>query len=166
MLSDNRGQAFVAGFMLLFILILVAAGLADYYRLETVRDAAERAAYEAALRGASRGRDWDYAASTGSMRLDESVAEAEADAYLADAMQGLGQVNYTVDIRVLPETDGGTIEGYPPVTRTAAFDEVDWTAIKPAVGVYVEFPVETMLLGLVAGDQVELHVFGAAEAQT
>ncbi len=166
MILDRRGQEFASGFMAVLITIVVAAGLADYNRLQTARDAIERASYEAALRGASVGRDWTYAAANGTMRLTGSAAQSAASAYLTQAMSDAGLSGYTSDIRVLPNSTGGTIAGYPPTARAAAFDAANWTTTKPAVGVYVEIAVPTMLLGLInGGANVTLHAFGAAEAQ-
>ncbi len=166
MIRQRRGQEFVSGFMVILIAILIAAGLADYNRLQTTRDAIERASYEAALRGTSAGRDWTYAAANGTMRLNGLTAQSAASAYLAQAMSDAGLNGYTSDIRVLPNPTGGAIANFPPTARASAFDAATWTTTQPAVGVYVEIAVPTMLLGLInGGANVTLHAFGAAEAQ-
>ncbi len=167
MLTDRRGQEFVAGFMMVIVFVLVAAGLSDLWRLQVARQNLESVAYEAALRGVSRGRDWNYASSTGMMRLSSSTAQSEAQSFLTAEMSRQGLSGYSYDIRVLPDPTGGTQLNYPPMTGATAFGATNWTTTVPAVGVYVSQPVSTMLFGLVNGNApVTLHAFGAAEAQT
>ena len=58
---------------------------------------------------------------------------------------------------------GGTeIVGFPPVPRADLWGDGTWQTKEPGVGVYVEMPVETCLLGLTQQGVVTVHAFAAA----
>ncbi len=167
MLRNNRGQDLAVGFLAVMIFVLTAAGLADLTRLVVTRNFADRVAYEAALIGVSRGRDWNYAVSNGVLRLTSATAQTEAQSAVASMMSQAKISTYSVDVRVLPDPTGGTITGFPPVASAAAFDSANWTSSRPAVGVYVVIPMTTYLFGMVnGGAAVDVHAFGAAEVHS
>jgi hypothetical protein len=108
MFGDRRGQEAVSEFMAVIVRVLVVAGITDLLRLQVARQHLEQVAYEAALRGVSRGRDWGYAGSTGMMRLSSGTAYVEAQSYMTTEMAHLGLTGYTYQIQVLPNPTGGT----------------------------------------------------------
>jgi len=57
-IGDRRAQSVVWGFLSMLVFIALAAGLVDIYRLFAARNWAYTVAQEAAMAGASRGRDW------------------------------------------------------------------------------------------------------------
>ncbi len=75
---DDRGSASVAGLFFALILIVLAAAIVDVYRLQDTRTFAYSAANDAALRGASFGRDWNRFMATGVMYLDPNAATSAA----------------------------------------------------------------------------------------
>src|SRR5512146_3587519 len=103
MLAHPRAQSAVFGFLLILVLVAVAAGLVDIYRLFAARNWAYQVAQEAALTGASRGRDWSAVAASGVIRLDPEIAQEEALALVAIEMANRGITGYTLDMRVLPD---------------------------------------------------------------
>ena len=156
----QSGQAVVLVVVLLPVFVLLAALALDLYSLTTTRAWAYRAAAEAALQGASVGRDWEAFYATGNMRLDESLAgQVALDTLNAELLQR-GLSASAIDIRVLP--DGGSISHYPPQANADQWNASNWTSPRPAVGVYVSIPVTTTLLGLVGSQASVLHVFAAA----
>ncbi len=163
LIHDRRGQAALNGFFMVLIFILIVAGLVDVYNLTTVRSWAYRAAEDASLRGAAAGRDWAYLVSTGLIRLDSTTATYEATSLLNRELALHGLAASTVDIRVIAGPGGGTVVGYPPLTRANIFSEADWTETDPAVGVYVVIPVSTTFFGLInGGASIDIHVFAAS----
>ena len=68
MISERKGQTALWGFLAMLVLIAIASGLVDIYRLYAARNWAYSAAQEAALTGASRGRG--CAPLPGCVRLD------------------------------------------------------------------------------------------------
>ena len=76
MRAQERGQIVIAGALLLLILILVAGGLVDVYRLQAIRDWAYRAAEASALNGAAQGRDFSTVYTVGQPRLDAAGVAA------------------------------------------------------------------------------------------
>jgi len=166
-LSDQRGQATVAGIMTTLILILITAGLVDLYRLQEVRSWAYQAASDAALAGAGSGRDYGRFMATGVISLDEEVAIEAARERIEEEMAARGIAQYVVDIRVLPDPEGGVIPGYPPVPRASQWNVSSWSEGEPSVGVFLVVPVETHLFGLIDGNRpIEVHVFAAAGVAT
>lgn len=158
-----RGQAIAAGVLLVMIFTLLAAGIADLYRLREARNWGYRAAESAALAGVTLGRDLTpvYDPARGEPRVDPTAGHSNAEAALLDALSRRGVAGATYRIEVLEW--GGTINGYPPVDRADLMTGAStWTSSEPAVGVYLEIPVNTTLLRFVLGDRVAVHVFAAA----
>ena len=162
MRRKERGQATAATIFAVIIFTLLAGAIVDVYTAWTAREWAYRAASSAAMRGVTVGRDFYVFAVTGQWQLDESAARAEAIAALAEETALQGVSSYQFDVRVLPDPGGGSIAGYPPVSR-ANQSGGDWSAAEPSVGVYLVVPVRTYFLNMVNGGQdFEIHVFAAA----
>ena len=67
----------------------------------------------------------------------------------------MGLSGYTLRVEVLNAPGGGSLADFPPA-RT-------WSDTEPAVGIYMEVPVETVFMQAVnGGGPVVLHVFAAA----
>jgi hypothetical protein len=164
-MSSQRGQAVVAALLLVMTAVLLAGGMVDVYRLQEARHWAYRAAEAAALDGAATGRDLGAIYVGGQPRVDPDVGYAAAEDALLDALARRGVAGATYRIEVLEW--GGTAAGFPPVPRADMWGTSDWTSVEPAVGVYLEVPVDTFLLGLVSGNQpVTVHAFAAAGVST
>lgn len=150
------------------ILFVLAAALVDVYRIQDIRTFAYSVANDAALAGASIGRNWGTFTATGRMTLHPSIARWYATARLENLMARRGLTAYTYQIEVLPE--GGTsnelILHFPKVARASMFCTASpcvWTEPRPAVGVYVVVQVPTILFGLINGNQpISVHAFAAA----
>lgn len=162
MLTERNAQAAVWGLLTLLVLVLLAGGLVDIYRLFAARNWAYSVAQEAALAGASRGRDWAAVASSGWMQLDAAVARSEAQALVASAMHLREIHGYSVDIQVLPDPSGGTISAFPPGEFRIGESLGDWSSAEPAVGVYLEVPVAWTLLDMFGMLPQEVRVFASA----
>ncbi len=65
MIIERKAQSAVWGLLSILVLVVIAGGLVDIYRLYAARNWAYSVAQEAALAGASRGRDWDAVLNTG-----------------------------------------------------------------------------------------------------
>jgi len=141
---------------------VMLGGLVDIYRLYAARNWAYSVAQEAALAGASRGRDWSAVLNTGFIELDQAVASREAEIVINSAMQARGITGYVASIRVLPDPFGGTVSGFPP--RPVRLGEAlsDWSSNEPAVGVYLEVPVQWTILNSFGIDLKAVRVFAAA----
>ena len=142
-------------------LILVAAGLLDVYRLQEARDWAYRAAEAAAVSGAAQGRDFSTVYHDGQVRIDPVLGQAAAEQtlQLELAQRGLSGATYQIEVS---EWGGDAFAGYPPLARADLWNSSDWTPAEPAVGVYVDVPVPTFLLGLVQLHGVHVHAFAVA----
>jgi hypothetical protein len=161
MLSDRRGQSVVWGLLCMLIFIAVSAGLIDVYRLYAARNWAYSVAQEAALAGVSKGRDWSSVTSSG-LRLDANLARSQASAVVTSSMTQRGVSGYSLDVRVLPDQNGGSISGYPPRTVRLGNGLGVWSSDEPAVGVYLQVPVKWLLLdGLNIGAK-SVSVFASA----
>lgn len=159
--QDEHGQAAALAALLVLLLAVLAGGMVDLYRLQETRNWVYRAAEAAALAGVAVGRDFGEYVDSGQVRVDPTLALAAAEETLQMALAWRGATNAVYEIRVLEY--GGATPGFPPVARADLWQAGDWTSDEPAVGVYLEVPVETMLLGLVAGDgSVRVHAFAAA----
>jgi len=146
---------------LLMVLLLVVAAAVDIYRLQETRNWAYRAAEAAALSGATLGQDLSTVYTAGQPRMDPATSAYEAEQTLLDTLSRHNTTGATHQIEVLEW--GGTISNYPPVSRADLWGATDWTATEPSVGVYLEVPVETHLLGLaLGGGPVTVHAFAAA----
>ena len=103
MMHDNKAQSAVWGLLTILILLAIAGGLVDIYRLYTARNWAYAVAQEAALSGASRGRDWSKATSAGSVSLVSATAQSTAEGVVKTEMTTRGIQGYSLDVRVLPD---------------------------------------------------------------
>lgn len=163
MIEDTRAQSAVYGFLIFLVLLLAAAGLVDIYRLFAARSWAYQVAQEAALAGASRGRDFAFVSvSAGQIRLDPAVSREAALQVVQVEMAQRGIAAYSVDIRVLGEPGGGVEEGYPPAPVRLGTALGDWSAAEPSVGVYLEVPVDWVMLGDLGFMNKQVQVFAAA----
>lgn len=162
MISERKAQSAVIGLLFILVLIMIASGLVDIYRLYAARNWAYQVAQEAALAGASRGRDWSSVIATGKIRLDGETAVQEAQAIVQNEMNSRQIVGYNVDIRALPEPNGGTIPGYPPQPVRLGNGRGEWSSDEPAVGVYLTMPVNWLLLDHLGIVGKSVAVFAAA----
>ena len=90
MIRDRKAQSMVWGFLAMLIFIVVSSGLVDIYRLYAARNWAYSVAQEAAMAGASRGRDWSSILGGGDMRLNAVVAKDEAQKLVVAEMSARG----------------------------------------------------------------------------
>ena len=129
-----------------------------------MRTFAYSAANDAALRGASLGRDWDRFMATGEMYLDPYAANDAARSALAQIMLVRGLPDYQSVVGIMPNPGGGTFTLPAPCLPRASFwNTMTWTETQPAVGVCVVIPVQTILFGLVNGNQpITVNAFAAA----
>jgi hypothetical protein len=162
---SRRGQMIVAAVVLVMLLVMVAGGAVDLYRLQEARNWAYRTAESAALAGAVLGRDLTAVYSHGQVRIDPVNGHLYAEDAVLDALARRGAVG-TYDIRVI-EWGGETVANYPPVARADMWDAGSWTSGEPAVGVYLEVEVDTFLYCFVnGGGPVTVHAFAAAGVAT
>lgn len=164
MIRDERGNASVAGLLFTLILLVVAAAIVDVYRIQDTRTFAYSAANDAALRGASFGRDWDQFTATGEMYLDPTLASDAAQGALEQVMQTRGLSTFQYQTGVIPDPGGGTFNlPAPCALRASLWNTTTWTETRPAVGVCVQVQVPTILFGLVNGNQpITVNAFAAA----
>jgi hypothetical protein len=144
--------------------MVLAAAMVDVYRLEDMRTFAYSAPNDAALRGASLGRDWDAFTATGEMYLDPYVATSAAQNALEGVVSARGITNYQYQVGVIPTPGGGTARlPAPCVARSSLWNTTTWTETQPAVAVCIQIHVQTILLGLINGNQpVTVNAFAAA----
>ncbi len=163
-LQDERGSASIAGLFFTLILMVLAAAIVDVYRLQDTRTFAYSAANDAALRGASFGRDWNQFMATGQLVLEPQAATDAAQSAVESVMQARGITSFRYQIGVMPDPGGGTANlPAPCVSRASLWNTTTWTETKPAVGVCVEVQVSTILFGLVNGNQpITVNAFAAA----
>lgn len=162
MIVERKGQTAVWGFLVMLVLIAIASGLVDIYRLYAARNWAYSAAQEAALAGASRGRDWSALLSGDALRLDSTVARAEAESVLTAELAARGIHGYHLDVRVLPEAGGGSLAGFPPRPVRLGESLGAWSSPEPAVGVYLEVPVAWFMLDMFNIQEKTVRVFACA----
>jgi hypothetical protein len=162
MLRDDKAQAAVWGLLTVLVLLILAAGLVDIYRLYAARAWAYSVAQEAALAGVSKARQWDDFMSTGTISLDERIALTTAQAIVQSAMQVRGITDYQIDIRVQPDASGGSIPDFPPHSVRLGEGLGNWFTDVPAVGIYLEVPVQWTLLDLFDIPEKGVRVFAAA----
>lgn len=161
-LHEETGQVAPAALVIVLIVVVIAGGIVDVYRLQETRSWAYRTAEICALVGATEGRDLGSVYTTGLVRVDPVIGRASAEAAIASAMALRGIADYVSEVRVC-EWGGETITGFPPVARGDMWGSADWFCAEPGVGVYLALPVETFLLGLVTGNEpVTVHAFAAA----
>jgi len=162
MINEKKAQSAVWGLLSILVLVVLAGGLVDIYRLYAARNWAYSIAQEAALAGASRGRDWNAVLTTGLIQLDEAVASSSALAVITSAMQVRGISMYAVSIRVLPDPFGGTIPGFPVQAVRLGESLGEWSSPEPAVGVYLEVPLQWTILDMFGIDLKTVRVFASA----
>ena len=162
MIQDRKAQSVVWGFLAMLVFVAVAAGLVDIYRLYAARNWAYGVAQEAAMAGASRGRDWSSISSGGDMRLNAVVAKEETQKLVVAEMSARGISQYILDVRVLPDPTGGSVAGYPLHPVRLGTGMGNWSSNEPAVGVYLEVPVNWLMLDLVNAQVKTVRVFAAA----
>ena len=162
MIIERKAQSAVWGLLSILVLVVIAGGLVDIYRLYAARNWAYSVAQEAALAGASRGRDWDAVLNTSFIQLDQAVARNEAQNVVNSAMQARGIIRYTSSIRVLPDPFGGTISGFPPRPVRLGDGLSDWSSNEPAVGVYLEVPIQWTILNIFGIELKTVRVFASA----
>ena len=166
--SVARGQIAVSFVVLVMLFFLLAAALVDAYSLLEARNWGYQAAQQAALAGVSQGRDWSGLVSppcTGGpapIQLDGATAQTAATLFLKQEMNQRGIYLYASDIRALPDYEGGTISGYPPVRVRLGQGRGYWSMSQPSVGVYLSFPVSTFLMSFVGRPLVQVDVFASA----
>lgn len=159
LLDEKRGQTMASGIVAVLLLIVVAAALIDGLHLLTTRQRCLEIASAAALQGTSRGRDYARYLVAGQIALDVVAARDEAIGAADAALAALGLSGYTIQVEVLDAPGGGSLPGFPP-SQT-------WTEVEPAVGVYLEVPVQTVFVHMISGHSaVTLHVFAAAGVTT
>lgn len=161
---NKDGYVALWGVLIFFVLALLAVALTDVYHLEVARAALHQVAGEAALVGASQGRDWAHYTATGYWALNGPVTHAAAERSARASLARHDIVDYDLQVAVLPEPMGGAVPGFPPVARAGIGDVRDWSAAEPAVGVYIAADVPTFFFGyVVAGtERVTVHAFQAA----
>ena len=142
--------------------MIMAAGLVDIYRLYSVRNWAYSVAQEAAMIGASRGRDWSMVTSSGEIQLNPETARQEADQTITLEMNNRGISTYQADIRVLAYPGGGEIADFPPAPVRLGLDRGRWGSNQPAVGVYLSLPVDWLILDSFRIAPKSVSVFASA----
>lgn len=152
----------VWGFLAMLVFIALSAGLVDIYRLYAARNWAYTVAQEAAMTGASRGRDWSSLTMDGNISLDPTLAKNEAHALVTAEMSARGISSYVIDVRVLPDATGGSVAGYPPRPVRMGSGMGNWNSNEPAVGVYLEVPVSWLMLDMLHTQEKTVRVFTAA----
>jgi hypothetical protein len=162
MVQDRKAQSAVLGLLVILVLILLSAGLVDIYRLYAARNWAYSVAQEAALAGASKGRDWNTLATTGEIRINETIATSQAEWIVASEMETRHISGYTLDIQVFPDPGGGTIHSYPPRPVRLGTGKGDWNTTEPAVGVYLAVPVDWLMLDTFGIVEKSVSVFASA----
>ncbi len=162
MTRDRKAQSVVWGLLSTLVLVAIASGLVDMYRLYAARNWAYAVAQEAAMAGASRGRDWSAVTAGGQIQLNTSTAKDEAEQIIVAEMNARGIAGYQMDVRVLPGPSGGSIAGYPPRPVRLGAAASDWRSDEPAVGVYLEVPVNWLLLDRLNISIKTARVFAAA----
>jgi hypothetical protein len=162
MLQDRRAQSAVMGILILLVLLLLTAGLVDLYRAFAARTWAYSVAQEAALIGVSSARDWETLSTTGEMRLNEAVAIQSAGETVMTEMATRRITDYELIIRVLPEPNGGRFENFPPRPVRLGTGKGDWETNEPAVGVYLQVPVDWVLLDTFGIPEKSVSVFASA----
>ncbi len=162
LLQDRRAQSAVWGLLTILILIVIASGLVDIYRLYSARNWAYSVAQEAAMTGASRGRDWSAVATSGEIRLNSEIARQEANETVTTEMSNREITGYAVDIRVLPDPSGGEVSDYPPLPLRLGVSRGSWSSNQPAVGVYLHLPVDWLILDSLRIVTKSVSVFASA----
>jgi hypothetical protein len=181
--KTHRGQILILAIVLFLLFFLVAVVLIDLYHVQEARVWGYRVAQQAALAGASEtSSSWivyqptlDPTVDTPTPRPDGCIDPVQVELNATDAEQaaenmliremeagrGFDPADYTYDIRVLPDHDGGIIYNWPPPGSRLGGGS-DWGSTYPAVGVYLRFTVHTFMSGIVGRTSVTIQVFAAA----
>ena len=162
MMTQRKAQTAVWGLLTMLLFVAIAGGLVDIYRLFAARNWAYSVAQEAALAGASKGRDWSAIMSGGEIRLVQSTAETAAENLVTAEMSARGIYGYAMDVRVLPDPAGGSVTGYPPRPVRLGNNLGNWTSDEPAVGVYLVVPVDWLILDRIGIVGKTVSAFSAA----
>ena len=162
MIRDRQAQSAVLGIFMVLVFSLLAAGLVDIYRAFAARTWAYSVAQEAALAGASQGRDWDSLSLTGELRLNETSATSSAENIVRVEMDQHRISSYSVLVQVIPDPDGGEIRGFPPRPVRPGSGKGDWKTDEPTVGVYLSVPVDWVLLDSFGILEPSVSVFASA----
>jgi hypothetical protein len=162
MIRDHQAQSAVLGIFLVLCFTLLAGGLVDIYRAYAARTWAYSVAQEAALAGASQGRDWDSLSSTGEMRLNETVAITSAESIVQMEMTQRHISSYSMLVQVIPDPAGGEIREFPPRPVRLGSGKGDWKTDEPAVGVFLSVPVDWVLLDSFGILEPTVSVFASA----
>jgi hypothetical protein len=187
-----RGQVLILAVVVILLFIFVATALVDVYHMEEGRTWGYRVAQDAALAGASGQvsgvSNWVVFQPTvdptvptptpgGStcidpvlIKLDEATAYSAAEKMLKAEMTARGfhytgdfiSGDYLYEIKVIPDSGGGTIPNWPPRQVRLGAGRGEWSTTSPAVGVYISFRVSTFLMSIVGQSTIEVHVFAAA----
>jgi hypothetical protein len=162
MIWERKAQSAVWGVVAMLVFIAIAAGLVDIYRLYAARNWAYAVAQEAAMTGASRGRDWTALLSDSAIRLNAATAQTEAEQIVQQEMAARGITGYVSEVRVLPDAAGGSVTGFPPRSVRLGAGMGSWSSDEPAVGVYLEVPVNWVMLDMLSTSLKTVRVFAAA----
>jgi hypothetical protein len=180
--AHSRGQVIVLATILVFLFFLIAAVLIDVYHLEEARNWGYAVAQDAAMAGASFGRDWngfdatlDPMVSSPTPREDKCVEPGKISLDAGSAISTAGNIcdrersarnipaaNFYCEARVIPGKNGGSVPNWPPRGRLGSMDP-NWTTHGPAVGVYINFDVFTFFMSIVGRSSVNISVFAASE---
>ncbi len=162
MVRDRAAQSAVWGLIAILFLVLVASGLVDIYRLYSVRNWAYSVAQEAAMTGASRGRDWSAVKTSAEIRLNADTAQNEANQIVRVELSARGISGYSADIRVLPNPGGGEMPDYPPNPVRLGLGRGSWSSNQPSIGVYLSLPVNWLILDHLGIIPKTVNVFASA----
>jgi hypothetical protein len=180
--QHSRGQVIVLATILVFLFFLIAAVLIDVYHLEEARNWGYAVAQDAAMAGASYGRDWtgfdatlDPLIPSPTPREDKCVEPGKISLDVGKALTRAGEVcelersarnilsaNFYCEVRVIQGKNGGSVPNWPPHGRLGSMDP-NWTTHGPAVGVYINFNVYTFFMSIVGRSSVNMNVFAASE---
>ena len=162
MIADRKAQTAVWALLVTLLFVAIAGSLVDIYRLYAARNWAYAVAQEAALAGVSKGRDWASITTSGEICLVEGTAHSVAENVVVAEMNARGVTGYSLDVRILPNSDGGTISGYPPRPVRLGGNLGSWSSDEPAVGVYLEVAVNWLLLDRIGIAEKTVAAFAAA----
>ena len=94
--------------------------------------------------------------------MNSSTAKNEAEQLVIAEMAARGITSYGMDVRVLPDITGGSVSGFPPRPVRLGSGLGSWSSSEPAVGVYLEVPVNWLMLDRINVVTKTVRVFAAA----
>ena len=125
-------------------------GLVDIYRLYAARNWAYSVAQEAAMTGASRGRDWSSLIVDGNIRLDPDHVQKCRRRQWSNLPESAGE--YATYVESMCGSCRMQLGEVWLDTRRARFvwrsGAGNWNSNEPAVGVYLEVPVNWLMLDM------------------